>query len=301
VGLFRSKNEKIDPWRDGVSATATIERVHATGAMRQGQGGAVDSYVRQTFMVFRFIDPQGSELIVERELWVGEIRVPGSTVRVAYLPSDPQGSLDYDRDQVRSPDPAAPRGWGAGFFEIESLGSRCAVAPDPALDAERELFRTGRRAQAMVVRHHIHGLGGEQGNLRCTLQLRVDGADIETDVRTFPAWTPNAGSSIQVAIAAEGSTVALDTDERYYGPPGRALVYSMPDPYAAPDAADTASQAEMTPAAAELDQQLMAMKRARVQMGKRYEKTIRKILDGQRAAGLIDDGAYQELLRRALS
>jgi hypothetical protein len=308
VGWFGSKSAKLDPWRDGVQATATLERVHATGAMRRARGGAVDLDIRQMFIVFRVTDPGGSELVVERELWKGQVREPGSTVPVAYLPDDVAGSLDYDHNSVRSPDREVPRGWAAGFFEVEPLGTRCAVPPDPALAQERELFRTGRRAEATVLGHQIHALGGNQGNLRCTLELRVGGSDIETDVQTFPGWVPNPGSHIQIATDAGGSTVALDTDERYYGPPGRLLVYSWPDAeaYPGPVSPDAAGQAAAQPAPgagppAWLAGQIMEMKRSRLQMGKRYEKMVRGILDGQRVAGVIDDATYEDLLREALS
>jgi hypothetical protein len=301
VGLF---GRKKDQQAATVSAPATIERVCATGREMQKagfHGNDMEDVVHHTFMVFRFADQRGAEVIAERELWVGKIRPPGSTTQIVYAPDDVEGTLDYDRNHVRWPDPAVPRGWSAGAMQIAPLGTRCAVAPDPALDGERALFVSGRRAQATVMDHHIHVLGGVQGNLRVTLKLQIDGQDIETDVRTFPMWVPHGGARIEVAIGADGS-LALDTDERYYGPPGRLLVYAEPDPSAPVVVPDQISaMASQSPAVAQIYQQVMSMKRVRVQMGKHYEPTIHAILDGQRRAGQIDDAAYQQLLSDALS
>ena len=43
------------------------------------------------------------------------------------------------------------------------------------------------------------------------------------------------------------------------------------------------------------------MKRARGQMGKKYERMVRAQLDGQLTAGSIDQAAYEKLLNEALS
>jgi hypothetical protein len=307
VGLFGRRDEKADPWQDGVSAPATIERVHATGRSEVPYGLHIgddrDAIVLQVFMVFRFADQHGSERVVERELWVKQIRPPGASTVVAYLPGDIEGTLDYDRSQVRWPNPAEPpRGWGAGHFELEPLGLQC-TASDPALAAERERFRAGPRAEATVVRHKLHALGDGLGSLHYTLQLRVGGADHEVDVHTHPAWAPNPGARLQVALDGDGAPVALDTDERFYGPPGRLLVHSTPDPSQATSLLPEGSAARPpgSGVTTELDQQLAQMKALRFQMGKRYEKNVEKILGVYLRTGQIDQATYEELLRETLS
>jgi hypothetical protein len=78
-----------------------------------------------------------------------------------------------------------------------------------SLDRQRELFRTGQRAQAEVV------------NV------------IETRAFVPARCVPQPGDLIQIAVGDNGSDVALNTDERYNGPPGQALVFTTPPELAA--------------------------------------------------------------------
>jgi hypothetical protein len=52
-------------------------------------------------------------------------------------------------------------------------------------------------------------------------------------VRYRPRCVPQPGDLIQIAVSDNGSEVALDTDERYDGPPGQALVFTTPPELAA--------------------------------------------------------------------
>jgi hypothetical protein len=106
---------------------------------------------------------------------------------------------------------------------------------------------------------------------------------------------------------SDGSKLALDTDERWYGPPGRALVFRTPSAAEAKAAAAAGPPATALASddpdglLATLDNQLATMKMSRPAMGKHYERTVRKILDGYKRGGVIDEAGYQERLARALS
>ena len=101
---------------------------------------------------------------------------------------------------------------------------------DPERDAERQLFREGRRAEAEVTRRDdAGGFAGQSFEYPFTLALRVDDREHQVEVRADePHFVPDVGDRIQVAISADGSELALDTDERFYGPPCRVLVWSTP-------------------------------------------------------------------------
>ena len=89
-----------------------------------------------------------------------------------------------------------------------------------------------------------------------------------------------------------GNSARDDTDERWDGLPGRALVFRTGGaPAAEPSTpeSETATAGSTPPGEdpdglpATLDRQLATMKLSRTAMGKRYEKTVRKILDGYKA------------------
>jgi hypothetical protein len=177
-----------------------------------------------------------------------------------------------------------------------------------------------------------------------SLTLRVGEREVIAEPWLPGMAVPEVGSRIKVVIGAD--VVALDTDERYDGPPGQAIVWTPPpevltqrrqepslgsqiaaqqafvegqhaklEQFEAKRAAYEAGQlpppsdASFTPAAApatddllgRLDQQLAQMKQARGVMGKRYEKTVRKLLDTYLRTGQIDEAGYQERLARALA
>jgi Short C-terminal domain len=211
--------------------------------------------------------------MVEREYCVPSVPLPGSTAPIAYLPQSPADSLDFQRRQVEYPDPGVARGWSAGMFEIPPLGERCANPPDPDLDAERDLFRTGRRLEAKVIGSHMQLLQfsphGE--NQHYTLRLLADGTEYETKVWAHGECVPSEGHLIQIAVSPDGSQVALDTDERYYGPPGRALVWTVPF--------------EQTEAG--------LVQAATAQLNERLQIQLDRI-DAMHAAGKLTDAAYEQ-------
>jgi hypothetical protein len=220
LGLFRK-----DPWKDGERATATLERVLVT---RETRGGTKHSLGRDVvFMTFRFTDAMGATVTHERQLTVGgNLPPPGSTVDIAYLPGD-LDTIAFDENAVRPPDPAVPRGWGAGIFELEDLGTHRTGSHD--LDEQRQLFRTGVRATAEVIACDWHMTGGHAREaVRHTLTLRSGNQQIETTAFMPPTYAPHAGDTIEIAVSSDGMQVALDTDERYDGPPGQCLVFTTP-------------------------------------------------------------------------
>jgi hypothetical protein len=93
------------------------------------------------------------------------------------------------------------------------------------IDAQRELFRTsGRRTRATVVGARQVGPGtiGET-----VVTFRVREHTFERSVRV--AYAPMPGDEIEVAFSADGSQIALDSDERFLStPPGQGLVFTTP-------------------------------------------------------------------------
>ena len=341
--------------REGIRTVGTIERVVVTerGQNATGLEHAVDSSL-VVYLMCRFTDQHGVVRTQETEtsFHTQHIPPPGGEIELRYMPKDPTKFHTYSTGR---PDPNVPRGWGAGIFEVEDLGGHHAksLLARRTLDRQRELFRTGQRAQAEVVNVTcVDPLDVKRGVLEFSLALRAGGRDIETRARVPARCLPQPGDRIQIAVSADGSEVALDTDERYDGPPGQALVFTTPPEVAAqrpptvsladhaaeadskmaavetrneagmarieayragetpPSSADvTAEGSAQTGAAsapaddlvAQLSEQMAGMKRARRQMGKHYEKTVRAQLGGQRSAGLIDDATYEQLLNEALS
>jgi hypothetical protein len=222
-----------DPWAaDGVRTVATIERVMVTeiGVGGSAQQADDDQVVH---LAFRFTDEQGMVVVRERRcnLKPEKIPAPGWSVLVVYVAGKPE-TVDYDPRAMRPPDPRVPRGWGAGIFEVEDLGTHHSKSPfaKRTIDRQRELFRSGSRAQAEIVSvdapAYRRGLRLQRGAAEITLRLRVDGDEIETKAWVPAACVPEPRDLIEVAISADRSEVALDSDERYDGPPGQALVFT---------------------------------------------------------------------------
>ena len=204
------------------------------------RAGGSQADAEGVYLTFRFTDEQGVEVLHERRsnLRPDKIPAPGWSVLVAYVAGKPE-TVDYDPRAMRPPDPSVPRGWGAGIFEVEDLGTHGAKSPvaERGLERQRELFRSGRRSQAEIVGVdapiYRMGLRLKRGAAEVTLNLRVDGIDVETKAWVPAACVPEPGDLIQIATGADRSEVALDSDERYDAPPGQALVFTTPPELAA--------------------------------------------------------------------
>src|SRR5277367_3297814 len=127
-----------DPFKDGIRTTATIERVVVTDYSHDHSGGRSDPEV---YLTFRFTDEHGAVVLHEHRLAVEHVPPAGSRVDIAYVPGK-LDTIDFDRETIAPPDPAEPRGWGAGIFEVEDLGSHRSGSPDERreIDTQRELF-----------------------------------------------------------------------------------------------------------------------------------------------------------------
>ena len=226
-----------DPWKDGVRTTATIERVVVTDYSRDLSGGGKEPEVHLTF---RFTDGQGAAVVHEHRLAVEKVPAPGSIVDIAYMPNK-LDTIDYDRQTVRPPDPDVPRGWSAGIYEVEDLGTHRSGSLEERreIDAQRELFRTGRRARAEVVGMHDGDWRvGRRNESEMVFTLRIDGTTSKrgpacpttpsraTSSRSRSATTRRASPSIPTSATAAGRgrdscspdrprTPAVDS-----GPPG---------------------------------------------------------------------------------
>jgi hypothetical protein len=325
MGLFRT----ADPWQEGIRTSAVVERVVVTATDdSDDHRSAHNQYVHLTF---RFTDEHGADTFVERKckVGIGNIPAPGTGVDVAYMPDKAGESLVFAQRPYRAPDPSIPRGWGAGIFEVPDLGGHRAKAPlaRHEVDHQRDLFRRGRRAQAEVLTV-TRGAWRKRATSHYTFTLRADGAEV-----TARAWVPlqcvpQPGDLIEVAI--DGDDVALDSDERYDGPPGQALVFTTP-PERREQRAGQAEIVTTQPGVAEamaaraaalgalgaapagppgipspamagmIDMQLSALKMGRAMMGPGYEAMVRQVLDGARTAGIITDSEHAAKLEQALS
>jgi hypothetical protein len=222
-----------DPWAaGGVRTIATIERVMVSEIAEGSGGGDTGNFAKQVvYLTFRFTDEQGAVVLRElrRDFRSDKIPAPGWSILVVYVAGRPE-TLDYDPRAMRPPDPSVPRGWGTGIFEVEDLGTHGSRSPlgNRALDRQRELFRTGRREQAEVVRAEPQGDRLKRSAHDVALTLRAGGQEIAARAWVPSACVPNPGDLIQIAVSDDGSEVALDTDERYDGPPGQALVFTTP-------------------------------------------------------------------------
>jgi hypothetical protein len=222
--------------REGIRTVGTIERVVVTEETTGGIDPALTHDAAAfVYLWFRFTDQQGVVRTQETRTTFhpDHIPPPGGEIELRYMPKDPTKFYTYGTGPVN---PAVPRGWGAGIFDVEDLGGHQAksLLAKRTLDRQRELFRTGQRAQAEVVSvtclnpRHL-----KRSVCEYSLALRAAGREIETRAWVPFRCVPQPGDLIEIAVSADGSDVALDTDERYDGPPGQALVFSTPPELAA--------------------------------------------------------------------
>jgi hypothetical protein len=167
-------------------------------------------------------------MFAQRHLWLAYPPAPGSRVDISYLPDDIDGSVDFDHDHVLPPDQSEPRGWSGGVFEIPAAGPYPPVKQDSDLNKERRLFQAGPQREAIVTHRSFGVLLERHGTVKCTLRMLVDSAEYEKEFWVDPELAPDVDDQVQVVVSADGSQVALDTDERYYGPPGRCVVWTVP-------------------------------------------------------------------------
>jgi hypothetical protein len=212
-----------DPWKAGVRTTATIERVCVTRWDHDAHHN--DRSSQEVFLAFAFTDQDGQTVLQERKWFMVDIPPPGTLVDIAYL-AGKVDHLDYDQRSFRPPDPSVPRGWGAGVYEVPDVGTHRPETHDSSLATDRELFRSGRPVQAQVigVEHDEMERHGAFGHV---LTLEAEDQRFLSTVWMPLACAPPEGAGIQMVVGDAGA-VALDTDERFYGPPGRALVFSQP-------------------------------------------------------------------------
>jgi hypothetical protein len=163
-------------------------------------------------------------------MWALYLPLPGSTVDIGYFP-DKLDDLVADWPTLTPPSDAEPRGWSAGIFEVEPLGT---LRTDPAdrakLDGQRELFRTGRRTRGAFTMGAMTG-GNEDvhhGTFHWAGWLKVEDRDYHLKLWIPTSSVPEIDDTIEVAVSADGSSIALDSDERFDGPPGQALVLVHP-------------------------------------------------------------------------
>jgi Short C-terminal domain len=219
---------------DGIHAIATVERVVV--ADREQRGSGLEQWA--VYLSLRLADENGVESVIERRLLFRGLAIPppDTVVRVAYLPGRMADTLDLVRndaggpivDPAQQPDPPAPRGWGAGVFDVEDLGSRGSFPlHGDGIDEDRELFRAGPVQDGEIVG------AKDTGSIRMTsvkreLVVRAGGVDHEVEAWTPRSIWPEIGARLKVVVSPDRSRVALDTDERWSGAPGRALVFTNP-------------------------------------------------------------------------
>jgi hypothetical protein len=228
--------EKRVDLTDGVRTTATVERVVDTGSYQRVRSGRGDQVV---FITFRLTDERGAEVVCQCRLLIysSHIPAPGTIVAVAYLPGRSSETLDLVRsekgvplmDLWEPPNPDVPRGWSGGVFEVAPLGPEGTFPlRGHGIEEDRELFRSGRQAEAELIRSQDEKRTGTSEALKRTLTVRVEGREIDVVAWTPLSIWPEPGDLIKVAVSADGSKVALDTDERWDGHPGRALIFTRP-------------------------------------------------------------------------
>jgi hypothetical protein len=276
VALF-GKN----PWKHGTRTVATIERVSVT-ATEYGLDDSFDAFT--TFVTFRVPDGSGGSVIVERKIRMVSPPTPGSSIDVAYLP-DKVEDLVFDLDTLRPPEAATGRGWGAGVFEVDDLGGHHSGEPSPDLERERELFRSGTPIQATVVSCQRTNDKQRRASQCYALILRVsEEVVLNKDLWAPPGAIPEPGALIQTVASADGALVALDTDERYDGPPGRMLVFTTPAPTPYETTGQDLAQSNQARAALATGTQLSAGNAA-------LQEQIDNI-EAMRASGAMDEATF---------
>ncbi len=285
VGFFGG-----DPWKTGVQATAAIERVCVTRWDHDSHHN--DRSSQEVFLAFAFVDQDGQTVLQERKWFMVDIPPPGTLVDIAYF-AGKVDKVDYDQRSFRPPDPSVPRGWGAGVYEVPDVGTRRPETHDSSLATDRELFRSGRPVEAQVigVEHDEMDRHGAYGHV---LTLEAEGRQFITTVRMPLACAPPEGAGIKMVVGAVGA-VALDTDERFYGPPGRALVFSQPPDGYQPRARD--------PKQPQADMAVRTSNNLQGAAAQQQEMILTQIqqLEAMREAGQMTDAAFESTRAALLS
>jgi hypothetical protein len=226
MGFLRNRTGK-----NAVQTTGVVERVVVT----ESDNGTSNRFAtgQRTYVTVAFSLEDGTTTMQEqrRMLGYGEIPAPGSRVAVSYRPGDPSS---FEFTQTGPPDAGVPRGWSAGIFDAPDVGSKRAraVFGRRGFKDQEELFRTGRRMTATVIARE-YGRRRSRGAHHWTFELEAQGERFEAQACAPSQGAPDVGDLIEIAVASDGTSVALDTDPRYDGPPARALVFRTPPEVAA--------------------------------------------------------------------
>jgi hypothetical protein len=267
-----------------VRTRATIERVTLETA-----GDDDEKTVEHNLRVFLTFAVDDDLFMQERfVLSSGALPLPGSAVDVAYG----EGRIDFNPRSVTPPDPAVPRGWGAGIWEVPRLSGERSRGLLSLFEfgQERDVFRAGRRHVAAVL--EVEPLKQQRRGARLyRLTLSNPGREaLEPKVWLPTAYVPSVEDTIQVAVSNEG-TVALDCDERFEGAPLRAPVFNAPVP----------EEPLPEPVPNMLDLQLAGLQEARKVNPKGYEASVRALLEQALATERITQAEFDHRLGEALS
>jgi hypothetical protein len=284
---------------NGVRTTASVERVFITGRTEShdptgNRGSSVVDFV------FNVADETGKAGPCERRLLVNYwyIPIPGTVVPVVYLPGRFAETLDLVRndrdnpviDEWILPDPAVPRGWSGGYFDVEGLGSEGTwPLSGHGIEQERELFRTGRQVEAEIIRAKQSWLTRRE-SFRQTVTLRVEGRELEVKPWTPVHAPPQPGDRIKVAFGDDEHAPALDTDERWNGLPGRVLAMTTPPEVLAARSPEAVVERARQAAGTQLPPQRVD------------EATVRQLeaLEYAHDKGTITDDQFEEMSARTM-
>ena len=201
----------------------------AVALVRRGRPAPPDPTVPVGPTITRAVVVQTAPPVVELTLAGG---IAPRRVATAAVPVPGQRLLGLDDagDPRTAPgDGHAPRGWGAGQFDVRRdprTRERWTPAATRRLEQERALFRAGPVETARVLAVEPDGVVAD-AMLRTVLRLAVGDAEV-TATRYLPGGgLPPVGATLLV-VRGPGGAVALDSDERFDGPPGRALVWLPP-------------------------------------------------------------------------
>jgi hypothetical protein len=228
MALFGHK----DPLKHGQRSSAYIERVAATAKTKTvlTSDSAFTVNASESALVLRFAGSDGATVVYDHHLWGVNLPLPGSTVDIGYFP-DKLEDLVIDWLTLVAPRADEPRGWSAGIFAVDPMGSMQSDPADRAtLEAQRELFRSGHRARGTFTMGGITSANESvrRGTFHWAGSIRIDDIEHHLDLWVPSSSAPEAGDEIEVAVSADGSHVALDSDERFDAPPGQALVLVHP-------------------------------------------------------------------------
>jgi hypothetical protein len=277
-----------DPLKHGQRVSAYVERVAATAKTKSvlTSDSAFTTNASESALVLRFAGPDGATTLHEHRLWAVNLPLPGSTVDIVYFP-DKLDELVIDWATLAGPVPAERRGWSAGIFAVDPMGTMHSDEADRAtLDAQRDLFRTGHRARGTFT---MGGLTGGNENVRRGAfhwagSIRVEDGEHHLELWVPTSSAPEIGDEIEVAISPDGTQVALDSDERFDAPPGRALVLIHPP------AAPEPTRAEVVQASTE---RLAAAQTSGTEMQWMAQLSAIANLASARDQGAMDAASYE--------